>query len=66
VHKSAGFNISCPLALACAKNEILNSVLCLIFGSFHQGKEREKENGKSTSALRASSAAEGQTPIHPR
>jgi len=45
VHKRAEFDISCPLALACAKNEILNSVLCLIFGSFHQGKEQKIEKG---------------------
>jgi len=45
VHKRAEFDISCPLALACAQNEILNSVLCLIFGSFHQGKEQKIEKG---------------------
>ena len=43
MHKSAEFDISCPLTLAYAKNEIVNSVLWLIFGSFHQGKEHKIE-----------------------
>jgi len=46
VHKRAEFDISCSLALASAQNEILNSVLCLIFGSFYQEKEQKRNYEK--------------------